>query len=143
MSKSLSHKNSGQDASLQLLCEIIKTVKTWNYFLFWVLFWYKRSRIKYLPCNVENLLQKITTNRYFPSLLTSVYNVNTYKIFRSRRVQQTTELRHKTVSRYFVPFKFQIADLPSYHTIGLMFCPLFVRFLKTISMDNFQRWYKT
>lgn len=59
---------------------------------------------------------------------------------RSRREHhQNDGTTSQTVSRYFVPYRIQIAELPPYHT----FWPPFGRFLIETWIDNFQRWYKT
>lgn len=143
--KELKYRRCICDPYLQFLCEIIKLFFHVN---FDVNLFQKMSH-QVLTSQCVNLFQKmiliinrLRVQKSFCSFLTSYY-CNYSFLTADVCTPANDETTSQTVSRYFVPYKIQIAEFPPYHTIGFIFWPLFARFLKESWMDNFQRWYNT
>lgn len=88
--------------------------------------------MKYITNSLQKLI--IMINWYYNVYLLFC-SVKLFSCSRCARADNYDNPTSKTVTRYFVPNKIQIAEIPPNRSIGFIFCPLSARFLKETSIN--------
>lgn len=88
--------------------------------------------MKYITNSLQKLI--IMINWYYNVYLLFC-SVKLFSCSRGARADNYDNPTSKTVTRYFVPNKIQIAEIPPNRSIGFIFCPLSARFLKETSIN--------